>query len=126
MAALEEEVVASADRVSWEDSEPEVETVDGLNMHLAQVMSHYQREEWKCFIYGSPGHFARDCPHHNAFEQWQQEQLNTKGVSENSQPAPRTMNQQPELNVCMTGWIWDPLLEVGGTCFTLDWSRDTG
>ena len=31
---------------SGEDSESEVEAVDGLNMHLAQAMSRYQREEW--------------------------------------------------------------------------------
>ena len=88
--------------------------MDGLNMHLAQVMSRYQREEQKYFVCGSPGHFTRDCPHHNTFKRWHREQLNTKGVGENSQPAPRTMNQQPEVNVCMTRWIWDPLLEVGG------------
>ena len=68
VAALEEEGVASTDPVSWEDSESEVEAVDGLNMHLAQAMSHYQREEWKCFMCGSPGHFARDCSHCNAFK----------------------------------------------------------
>ena len=42
MAALEEEGVVSADPVSRES---EVEAVDGLNMCLAQAMSHYQREE---------------------------------------------------------------------------------
>ena len=57
VAALEEEGVVSTDPVSGEDSESEVEAVDGLNMHLAQAMSHYQREEWKCFMRGSPGHF---------------------------------------------------------------------
>ena len=65
VAALEEEGVVSTDPVSREDSESEVETVDGLNMRLAQVMSRYQREEQKCFVCGSPGHFTRDCPHHN-------------------------------------------------------------
>ena len=63
VAALEEEGVASTNPVSGEDSESEVEAVDGLNVCLAQVMSHYQREEWKYFVCGSPGHFARDCPH---------------------------------------------------------------
>ena len=93
VAALEEEEVASIDPVSGEDSESEVEAVDGLNMHLAQAMSHYQREEWKCFVCGSPGHFARDCPHHDAFKRWHQEQLNAKGVGENNQLTPRMMNQ---------------------------------
>ena len=73
VAALEEEGLASTDPLSGEDSESEVEALDGLNLHLAQAMSHYQREEWKCFMYGSPGHFSRDCPHHDAFKRWHQE-----------------------------------------------------
>ena len=63
---------------------------------------------------GSPGHFARDCPHCDAFKRWHWEQLNTKGVGKNSLPAPRMMNQQPEVNVHVTRQIQDPLLEVGG------------
>ena len=68
VAALEEEGLASTNSVSGEDSESEVEAVDGLNVHLTQAMSCYQREEWKCFVCGSPGHFSRDCPHHDAFK----------------------------------------------------------
>ena len=37
VAALEEERLVLTDPVSGEDSESEVEAVDGLNMHLAQV-----------------------------------------------------------------------------------------
>ena len=36
VAVLEEEGVASANPTSGEDSESEVEVVDGLNVHLAQ------------------------------------------------------------------------------------------
>ena len=50
VAALEEEGLVSTDPVSGEDSKSEVEAVDGLNVHLAQAMSHYQREEQKCFM----------------------------------------------------------------------------
>ena len=68
VAALEEEGLVLTDPVSGEDSESKVEAVDGPNMHLAQVMSRYQREEWKCLVCGLLGHFARDCPHQNAFK----------------------------------------------------------
>ena len=119
--ALEEEGLALTDPVSREDSESKVEAVDSLNMHLAQVMSCYQREERKCFMCGSPGHFTRDCPHHNVFKQCNREQLNSKGVGENSQPAPRLTNTRPEVNVHVIGRIWDPLLGVGGPI--LHWIR---
>ena len=45
VAALEEEGLALSDPVTGEDSESEVEAVGGLNVCLAQAMSHYQREE---------------------------------------------------------------------------------
>ena len=92
--------------------------MDGLNVHLAQVMSHYQREEQKCFMCGSPGNFARDCPHHDAFKRWHREQLNAKGVGEDSLPTVRIVNQQPEVNVHVMGQIRDPLLEVGDPLHT--------
>ena len=81
-----------ADPASGKDSGSEVEAV---NVHLAEAMSHYQREEQKCFMCGSPGHFARDCPHHDAFKRWHWEQLNAKGAGKNSLSAPRMMNQWP-------------------------------
>ena len=93
VAALEEEGAAPANPTSGEDIESEVEAVDGINMHLAQAMSHYQREEQKCFMCGSPGHFARDCPHHDAFKRWHREQLNAKGVGENNLPTPKISSQ---------------------------------
>ena len=45
VTALEEEGLALTDPVTGEDSESEVEVVGGLNVCLAQAMSHYQREE---------------------------------------------------------------------------------
>ena len=50
VAALEEEGVVMADPVSGEDSESEVEAVDGLNVCLAQAMSCYHegRAEMLC------------------------------------------------------------------------------
>ena len=80
VVTLEEEEAASADPASGEDSESEVEAMDGLNVCLTQAMSHYQREEQKFFMCGSPGHFVRDCPHCNAFRRWHWEQLNAKGA----------------------------------------------
>ena len=58
VAALEEEGSALFDQVTGEDSESEVKVVGGLNVGLAEAMSHYQWEERQCFVCGSPGHFA--------------------------------------------------------------------
>ena len=92
VAALEEEGLVPTDPVSGEDSKSEVEVVDGLNMHLAQVMSRYQKEEQRCFVCGLPGHFARDCLHRDALKRWHREQLNSKGAGEKSQPTSKLMN----------------------------------
>ena len=70
VAALEEEGLVLSDQVTGEDSESEVEVVGGLNVCLAQAMSHYQWEEQQCFVCGSPGHFDRGCPQPKAFRQW--------------------------------------------------------
>ena len=70
---------------------------------------------------GSPGHFARDCPHHDAFRQWHWEQANSKGAGESSLPALGSANTQSEVNVRMIRQIWNPLLEVGGP--TSHWIR---
>ena len=119
VAALEEEGLALTDHVAGEDSE--VEAVGGLNVCLAQVMSHYQREEQQCFVCGPPGHFARGCPHCDAFRRWHHEQANSKGAGESSSPTPGLANTQPEVNVCVIGRIQNPLLEVGGP--TMHWIR---
>ena len=58
VAALEEEGLTLTDPVTGKDSKSKVEAVGGLNVCLAQAMSHYQREEQQCFVCGSPGHFT--------------------------------------------------------------------
>ena len=121
VAALEEEGLALTDPVTGEDSKSEVEVVGGLNVCLAQVMSHYQREEQKCFVCGLPGHFTRDCPLHDAFRRWHQEQANSKGAEESSPPTPGLVNTRSEVNIRMIGQIRNPLLEVGGP--TSHWIR---
>ena len=80
VAALEEEGSVPSKQVRGEDSESEVEAVGGINVRLAQAMSQYQREERQCFVCGSPGHFARGCPHHEAFRQWHRDQASSKGA----------------------------------------------
>ena len=70
VTALEEEGLALTDPVTGENSESKVEAVGGLNVHLAQVMSCYKREEQQCFVCGSLGHFAWGCPHREAFRRW--------------------------------------------------------
>ena len=67
VAALKEEGSVLSDQVTGEDSKSEVEVVGGLNVCLAQAMSHYQWEKQQCFVCGSQGHFMRGCPHHEAF-----------------------------------------------------------
>ena len=64
---------------------------------------------------GSPGHFARDCPHCDAFKRWHQKQVNSKGAGESSLPAPRLVNTRSEVNICVIGWIQNPLLDAGGS-----------
>ena len=101
VAALEEEGLVLSDHVTGEDSESEVEAVGGLNVCLAQAMSRYQWEEQQCFVCGSPGHFTRGCPHHEASRQWHQDQANSKGAGESSPPTPGSASSRLEVNVCM-------------------------
>ena len=63
---------------------------------------------------GSPGHFARGCPHREAFRRWHRDQANSKGVGESSPPALGSASSQPEVNVRMIRRIQNPQLEVGG------------
>ena len=105
VAALEGEGSALPHQVTGEDSKSEVEAVGGINVHLAQAMSHYQQEERQCFVFGSPGHFSQGCPHCEAFRQWHQDQASSKGVGENGSSVPGAMSSGPEVNVCVIGQV---------------------
>ena len=104
LAALDEEGLALTDPVAGEDSESKVEAVGGLNVCLVQAMSRYQRGA-TVFRVWSPGHFARGCPHREAFRQWHCEQANSKGAGESSPLALGSAKTRPEVNVHVIGWI---------------------
>ena len=92
VAALEEEGATLSDQVMGEDSGSKVEAAGGISVCLAQAMSRYQWEEQQCFVCGSPGHFARGCPHCEAFRRWHREQMGSKGAGENGALAPGAMS----------------------------------
>ena len=58
---------------------PKLDVIEGLSLRMTQVMSHYQREEHRCFMCGVTDHFAWDCPHRDSFCLWWKEQLNSQG-----------------------------------------------
>ena len=62
VATLEEEGSALSDQVTGEDCESKVEAVGGLNVCLAQVMSHYQWEERQFFYVWVAGPFCPRLP----------------------------------------------------------------
>ena len=63
---------------------------------------------------GSLGHFARGCPHREAFRRWHRDQASSKGVGENGSPTAGAMSSRLEVNVHVIRWIRNPWLEARG------------
>ena len=78
MLAEEELLPPNPEPPDSEASEPDV--IQGLSIRMTQAMNHYQWKECHCFVCRATDHFARDCPHQEAFHAWHKEHLNSKGV----------------------------------------------
>ena len=80
VVTLEDEELFPPDPEVQDTEPPEFDKIEGLCVRMTQAMIHYQWEECRCFVHGMTDHFARDCPHHEAFHAWHKEHLNSKGV----------------------------------------------
>ena len=82
VATLEDNELFPPDPEPQDVHDLKSEQLKGLSMWMAQVMDHFQQEECRCFVCWVKDHFTQDCPHHDAFQKWPKEQLNSKGVGQ--------------------------------------------
>ena len=89
-AATVEQDLLPPDPDPVDNTPPEPDYIEGLSLRMMQAMNHYQRQEHKCFMCGDSGHFARECLHHENFNAWHKDHLNSQGVGQkNRMPAPK-------------------------------------
>ena len=91
VAMLAEEELLSPDPEPPDSEAPKPDVIEGLSLRMTLAMSHYQREEHRCFVCRATDHFARDCPHRETFHTWHKEHLNSKGAGPQEKvPTPKS------------------------------------
>ena len=95
VAMLAEEELLPPDPEPLDPGVPQLDIIQGPSLRMTQAMNHYQHEEHHCFVCGATDHFARYCPHQEAFHVWHKEHLNSKGAGpQHKEPAPKSPSQK--------------------------------
>ena len=75
---------------------PNLDQLEGLSLHMMQVMGHFQCEECQCFVCGVTSHFARDSPHQDTFRKCHREHLNSQGLGPDNKGVPAPKDPSPK------------------------------